>query len=65
MKTVFKKIDGIILSNGLSNQQTKCNKVMPLKVNVFSWRVVKKSLPVRSELDKRGINYIPYLIKEV
>ncbi|XP_071727385.1 uncharacterized protein [Rutidosis leptorrhynchoides] len=32
------------------------NKYVPQKVFIFSWRVVQQKIPVRSELDKKGID---------
>lgn len=40
-------------SNG---QDTIWNKLVPKKVNIFVWRALKGRLPVRVELDRRGID---------
>ncbi|GJR70222.1 reverse transcriptase domain, reverse transcriptase zinc-binding domain protein [Tanacetum coccineum] len=37
-------------------QATVWNKLVPLKVNIFVWRALKGRLPVRMELDRRGID---------
>ena len=35
---------------------TTWNKWVPKKVNIFVWRALRGKLPVREELDKRGID---------
>ncbi|GKA74058.1 reverse transcriptase domain, reverse transcriptase zinc-binding domain protein [Tanacetum coccineum] len=42
------------IENG--GQETLWNKWVPKKVNIFVWRVLKGRIPVREELDKRGID---------
>ena len=37
-------------------QQTLWNDWIPKKVNIFVWRALKGRIPVRVELDKRGID---------
>ncbi|GJW57136.1 zf-CCHC domain-containing protein [Tanacetum coccineum] len=37
-------------------QETIWNKWIPKKVNIFVWRALKGRIPVRVELDKRGID---------
>ncbi|XP_071739043.1 uncharacterized protein [Rutidosis leptorrhynchoides] len=37
-------------------QETLRNNFVPLKVEVLVWRLLKRRLPVRVELDKRGID---------
>ncbi|GJS51353.1 RNA-directed DNA polymerase, eukaryota, reverse transcriptase zinc-binding domain protein [Tanacetum coccineum] len=32
------------------------NKILPLKINIFTWRTSHKRLPTRSNLDSRGID---------
>ncbi|XP_071695658.1 uncharacterized protein [Rutidosis leptorrhynchoides] len=39
-----------------SNHETLKNNLVPKKLEVFVWRTIKKRLPVRMELDKRGID---------
>ena len=36
-------------------QATFWNKWVPNKINIFSWKALKGRLPVREEIDKRGI----------
>lgn len=40
---------------------TKWSKIVPKKVNIFVWRVTKGSIPVRVQLDRRGVD-IPSLL---
>nr|GFA00588.1 reverse transcriptase domain, reverse transcriptase zinc-binding domain protein [Tanacetum cinerariifolium] len=42
------------IENG--GQKTLWNKCVPKKVNIFVWRSLKGRLPVREELDKRGMD---------
>ncbi|GJZ25323.1 reverse transcriptase domain, reverse transcriptase zinc-binding domain protein [Tanacetum coccineum] len=42
------------IENG--GQETLWNKCVPKKVNIFVWKALKGRLPVREELDKRGID---------
>ncbi|XP_071689303.1 uncharacterized protein [Rutidosis leptorrhynchoides] len=37
-------------------EETLRNRLVPKKLEVFVWRAINKRLPVRCELDKRGIN---------
>ncbi|XP_071688255.1 uncharacterized protein [Rutidosis leptorrhynchoides] len=37
-------------------EETMCNNLVPKKVEIFVWRLCKKRLPVKTELDKRGID---------
>nr|GEX85103.1 reverse transcriptase domain, reverse transcriptase zinc-binding domain protein [Tanacetum cinerariifolium] len=37
-------------------QETLWNKLVPKKANIFIWRMLKGRLPVRGELDRRGID---------
>ncbi|GKA93191.1 RNA-directed DNA polymerase, eukaryota, reverse transcriptase zinc-binding domain protein [Tanacetum coccineum] len=39
-----------------TSQQTRWNKLLPFKVNILAWRIAKKRLPTRANLDKRGID---------
>ncbi|GJY92130.1 glutathione S-transferase T3-like protein [Tanacetum coccineum] len=48
-------VDDICLHVGNTTQETLWNKLAPKKVNVFIWRVLHGRIPVRVELDKRGI----------
>ncbi|GKF50057.1 RNA-directed DNA polymerase, eukaryota, reverse transcriptase zinc-binding domain protein [Tanacetum coccineum] len=38
------------------SQETIWNKLVPKKVNIFVWRAFKGRIPIREELDKRGID---------
>ncbi|GKA84891.1 RNA-directed DNA polymerase, eukaryota, reverse transcriptase zinc-binding domain protein [Tanacetum coccineum] len=38
----------------ISRHDTIWNKLVTKKVNIFVWRALKKRLPIREELDKRG-----------
>ncbi|XP_071740572.1 uncharacterized protein [Rutidosis leptorrhynchoides] len=49
-------IDGKRLHPGNSVTETIRNKSIPQKVVIFVWRAKLKRLPIRSELDKRGID---------
>nr|GEX90982.1 RNA-directed DNA polymerase, eukaryota [Tanacetum cinerariifolium] len=40
----------------VSPSQNRWSKVLPIKLNVFSWRVMPDRLPTRSILHNRGIN---------
>ncbi|XP_071699372.1 uncharacterized protein [Rutidosis leptorrhynchoides] len=46
----------ILGSNNNSAQCTLRNNLVPKKVEIFVWRALKKRIPVRIELDKRGID---------
>ncbi|XP_071708232.1 uncharacterized protein [Rutidosis leptorrhynchoides] len=51
------ELDGSVLGNSqLHQQETLRNNFVPLKVEVFIWRLLRQRLPVRVELDKRGID---------
>ncbi|GKB66441.1 putative RNA-directed DNA polymerase [Tanacetum coccineum] len=43
-------------SGGSGATQTFWSKIIPRKVNVFIWRVLKRRIPVRVEIDKRDID---------
>lgn len=50
-------LDKVQLGDRIAEEdQTICKKLIPGKVNVFMWRAWKGRLPVRVELDKRGID---------
>ncbi|XP_071700379.1 uncharacterized protein [Rutidosis leptorrhynchoides] len=55
-RSVAAKIDESLLSSSSSGQETMRNKLLPHKIGIFIWRSTKKRLPVRFELDKRGID---------
>ncbi|XP_071713115.1 uncharacterized protein [Rutidosis leptorrhynchoides] len=57
VKKLAHLIDQKLLSNPtVSAQQTLCNNLVPKKVEIFVWRLMKKRIPVRIELDKRGVD---------
>lgn len=39
-----------------AGEETIWLKLVPKKVNIFVWRALKRRLPVREELDKKGID---------
>ncbi|GJT96325.1 putative ribonuclease H protein [Tanacetum coccineum] len=45
-----------ILNMDSGDEATTWNNWVPKKVNIFVWRALKGRLPVREELDKRGID---------
>ncbi|XP_071699505.1 uncharacterized protein [Rutidosis leptorrhynchoides] len=55
-----KKLSGMcdekLLSIGSNLSSTLRNNLVPKNVEVFVWRLMKKRLPVRIELDKRGVD---------
>ena len=56
VKDLSRLVDEKWLQVNGSSQETMWNKLVPNRVNIFVWRALKGRLPVRSELDKRGIN---------
>ncbi|XP_071712249.1 uncharacterized protein [Rutidosis leptorrhynchoides] len=50
------EIDEHILTSNPSTQCTLRNNLVPKKVEIFVWRALRKRLPVRIELDKRGLD---------
>ncbi|XP_071718232.1 uncharacterized protein [Rutidosis leptorrhynchoides] len=57
VKILSNTIDDHLLADAVSNQGTLRNNLVPKKVELFVWRTLKKkSLPVRLELDKRGVD---------
>ncbi|XP_071695582.1 uncharacterized protein [Rutidosis leptorrhynchoides] len=49
-------IDEKLLPHNGSREATLKNKLVPSKVEIFIWRVLKHRIPVLTELDKRGID---------
>ncbi|XP_071729064.1 uncharacterized protein [Rutidosis leptorrhynchoides] len=49
-------IDDKILGNRFNLDETIKNNLVLIKVFIFIWRVLKRRIPVRTELDKRGID---------
>ncbi|XP_024990648.1 uncharacterized protein LOC112524938 [Cynara cardunculus var. scolymus] len=52
-----KLIQGVVDSNGGSNETCFWSPLIPKKVNIFTWRFLKEAIPVRFNLSKRGIHY--------
>ncbi|PWA35397.1 RNA-directed DNA polymerase, eukaryota, Reverse transcriptase zinc-binding domain protein [Artemisia annua] len=47
------------ITNSSLSQSTnlfRCNKILPLKVNINTWRIIQKRVPTRSNLDIRGVD---------
>lgn len=51
----FRKLIG---DKTLNNEidQVRWNTLLPIKINIASWRIAKERLPTRSNLDRRGVN---------
>ncbi|XP_071695872.1 uncharacterized protein [Rutidosis leptorrhynchoides] len=56
VKDLSVAIDAKLLGNVSSTHPTFHNNFVPKKIEIFMWRALKKRLPVRVELDKRGID---------
>ncbi|XP_071689003.1 uncharacterized protein [Rutidosis leptorrhynchoides] len=56
VKTLSSIIDEQFLGSSDSAHGTIRNKLVPKKLEIFVWRALKGRLPVRVELDKRGID---------
>ncbi|XP_071731598.1 uncharacterized protein [Rutidosis leptorrhynchoides] len=56
VKRLSTLIDNHILGHHPSLTETLRNNLIPKKIEIFIWRVLKKRIPVRVELDKRGID---------
>ncbi|XP_071687230.1 uncharacterized protein [Rutidosis leptorrhynchoides] len=56
VKILASIIDQHILPSSSSQQSTLSNSLVPKKVKIFVWRALLRRLPVRTELDKRGID---------
>ena len=56
VKDLAMLIEEKMLHVGSGGQETIWNKLVPKMVNIFVWRALKGRLPVREELDKRGID---------
>ncbi|XP_071713653.1 uncharacterized protein [Rutidosis leptorrhynchoides] len=56
----IKKLSGLcdenILASASNATSTLRNNLVPKKIEIFVWRLMKKRLPVRIELDKKGID---------
>ncbi|GJZ04885.1 RNA-directed DNA polymerase, eukaryota, reverse transcriptase zinc-binding domain protein [Tanacetum coccineum] len=44
------------MSNNTLSNPTRWNKILPLKINIFSWRTSNTRLPTRLNLDIRGVD---------
>ncbi|XP_071713353.1 uncharacterized protein [Rutidosis leptorrhynchoides] len=55
-KSMTHLINTLKLGGNTINTTIPHNKLLPQKVYIFIWRALQKKLPVRSELDKRGID---------
>ncbi|XP_071740531.1 uncharacterized protein [Rutidosis leptorrhynchoides] len=55
-KAVSLKIDEALLSNSNGYKETLRNNLIPQKIGLFVWRASKGRIPVKIELDKRGID---------
>ncbi|GKB76223.1 RNA-directed DNA polymerase, eukaryota, reverse transcriptase zinc-binding domain protein [Tanacetum coccineum] len=56
VKELTRLVEEKILQVENGYQETIWNKLVPKKVNIFVWRALKGRLPVRVELDRRGID---------
>ncbi|XP_071705024.1 uncharacterized protein [Rutidosis leptorrhynchoides] len=56
VKKLSSLIDSQLISPFCLTHGTAQNKLVPKKVEIFVWRAQKKRLPVKLELDKRGID---------
>nr|GEX33594.1 RNA-directed DNA polymerase, eukaryota [Tanacetum cinerariifolium] len=54
VKSAREEIDKHVLV--VSPSQNRWSKVLPIKLNVFSWRMMLDRLPTRSNLHNRGVN---------
>ncbi|XP_071740106.1 uncharacterized protein [Rutidosis leptorrhynchoides] len=55
-KTLSQIINNLKLGIHASAILIQRNKFTPQKVNFFAWRVIQRKIPIRVELDKRGID---------
>ncbi|XP_071715102.1 uncharacterized protein [Rutidosis leptorrhynchoides] len=55
-KKLSSLIDEKLHSDSRTQDATLKNNLVPSKVEIFIWRVLKRRIPVRTELDKRGID---------
>ncbi|XP_071695547.1 uncharacterized protein [Rutidosis leptorrhynchoides] len=56
VKSLASALDEVVLSGNNNYEETMRNNLIPKKLEIFVWRVTQKRLPVRIELDKRGIH---------
>ncbi|XP_071733908.1 uncharacterized protein [Rutidosis leptorrhynchoides] len=55
-KTLTALVDQNKLTGHTPSTETIINKAIPQKVNIFIWRSLLQRIPVRAELDKRGLD---------
>ncbi|XP_071727954.1 uncharacterized protein [Rutidosis leptorrhynchoides] len=55
-KFLYDLVAAKVLNSYSSNRETLYNGVVPKKVGVFVWRLLKNRLPALTELDKRGVD---------
>ncbi|XP_071712659.1 uncharacterized protein [Rutidosis leptorrhynchoides] len=56
VKKLSQIIDGVIFGRENNNVESLRNRLVPKKIEVFIWRARRGRIPVRVELDKRGID---------
>ncbi|GKB54349.1 reverse transcriptase domain, reverse transcriptase zinc-binding domain protein, partial [Tanacetum coccineum] len=56
VKDLSRMVEEKILHADSGGQETIWNNLVPKKVNIFVWRALKGRLPVRDELDRKGID---------
>ncbi|GKC30136.1 RNA-directed DNA polymerase, eukaryota, reverse transcriptase zinc-binding domain protein [Tanacetum coccineum] len=56
VKSLSRIADSKFLHKEEADEETLWNKCVPKKVNIFIWRALRRRLPVRCELDTRGID---------
>ncbi|XP_071726629.1 uncharacterized protein [Rutidosis leptorrhynchoides] len=56
IKMLSNSIDEKILSSTSNSIETLRNNLVPKKVEIFVWSALKRRIPVRIELDKKGID---------
>ena len=56
VKELSRMIEEKVQSSVNGGQETRWNKLVPKKVNIFVWRPLRGKLPVRVELDRRGVD---------
>ncbi|XP_071715283.1 uncharacterized protein [Rutidosis leptorrhynchoides] len=54
--SLVKLINDVSTDGRNTSDPTVLNPLLPQKLSIFIWRAIKNKLPVRTELDKRGID---------
>ncbi|XP_071712212.1 uncharacterized protein [Rutidosis leptorrhynchoides] len=54
-RSISKEIDDRYLVGNSFSFETLWNKLVPQKIGIFIWRVLRSRIPVRLELEKRGV----------